>query len=76
MQMHFIHKFCAPPKGVKISVVYRYIGDWNEQKIGIGKCKNMHIGATLYSILWLHILLYALYSINSVQVVNGNNKVL
>jgi len=25
-----------------------HIGDWNEQKIGIGKCKNtMHIGATL-----------------------------
>ena len=37
-------------KGVKISVIYRYIGDWNKQKIGIGKFKNMHIGATLVQI--------------------------
>jgi len=36
-------------KGVKISVIYRHIGDWNKGKIGIGKCKNIHIGATL---LW------------------------
>jgi len=36
-------------KGVKISVIYRYIGDWIKQKIGISKCKNMHIGATLMS---------------------------
>ena len=34
-------------KGVKILVVYWHIGDWNKKKISIGKCKNMHIGATL-----------------------------
>ena len=34
-------------KGAKISVIYQCIGDWNKQKIGIGKFKNMHIGATL-----------------------------
>jgi len=27
------------------------IGDWNEQKIGISKCKNMHIGATLIPVI-------------------------
>jgi len=34
-------------KDVKISVTYRHIGEWNKQKIGIGKCENMYIGATL-----------------------------
>jgi len=36
-------------KGVKISVIYWHISDWNKEKIGISKCKNMHIGATLPS---------------------------
>jgi len=34
-------------KGIKISVIYRHIGDWNKEKIGISKFKNIHIGATL-----------------------------
>jgi len=34
-------------KGVKILVIYQHISDWSKEKIGIGKCKNMHIGATL-----------------------------
>jgi len=37
-------------KGVKISVIYCHIGDWNKEKIGISKYKNMHIGATLIEI--------------------------
>jgi len=28
-------------------VIYRHIGDWKKEKIGIGKCKNIHIGVTL-----------------------------
>jgi len=33
--------------GVKILVIYWHISDWNKEKIGISKFKNIHIGATL-----------------------------
>jgi len=47
--LQFTHKICFSPysKGLENIGYNQHTGDRNEQKIGIGKCKNIHINTTL-----------------------------